>query len=211
MGRISILLIFRSRRKVHSFPRPQLSKISGSSIAEFAVRYKHRAGPCQRCSSVGQGHDTFRCSAQEMRRHRSGGEKGGFAYLPPQAAVPSGAVQMRFQSKGFSLEERAATGKAFGAPASQGTKSCARMPTAVQSSGTWKAPAAAAHPSRSDAPRARPAGCQGRMFLQPVSPGCRDAARVRKDIPGVAGAQHPAAVQYHHFRGKDGRLRPGCG
>ena len=54
-------------------------------------------------------------------------------------AVPSGAVQIRFQSKGFSLEERAATGKAFGAPASQGTKSCARMPTAVQPSGTGSA------------------------------------------------------------------------
>ena len=54
-------------------------------------------------------------------------------------AVPSGGVQMRFQSKGFSLVETAFTGMALGASAVQGVKSWARMPTAVQPAGTGSA------------------------------------------------------------------------
>ena len=50
--------------------------------------------------------------------------------------VPSGAVKIRFQSKGFSLVEFSCTGRAFGAAGAQGAKSWARMPTAVQFSGT---------------------------------------------------------------------------
>ena len=50
--------------------------------------------------------------------------------------VPSGAVKIRFQSKGFSLVEFSCTGRAFGAAGAQGAKSWARMPTAVQVSGT---------------------------------------------------------------------------
>ena len=41
--------------------------------------------------------------------------------------VPSGAVKIRFQSKGFSLVEFSCTGRAFGAAGAQGAKSWARM------------------------------------------------------------------------------------
>ena len=188
---------------------PDFAKCTIFSIAEFAVRYKHRAGLCQRCSSVGQGHDTFRCSAQEMRRHRSGGEKGGFAYLPPQAgrAVRSGTDEVPV--KGFSLEERAATGKAFGAPASQGTKSWARMPTAVQPSGTGSASCSGtSQPVRRTA--CASSRVQGRMFLQPVSRAAvmlRGSAKTSRCGRSAAPGRCPVPP----FPGKGGRLRPGCG
>ena len=74
--------------------------------------------------------------------HRYWGGSGAAAerlVLPTfhhSCAVPFGEVQMRFQSKGFSLVETAFTGMALGASAAQGVKSWARMPTAVQPSGT---------------------------------------------------------------------------
>ena len=77
--------------------------------------------------------------------HRYWGGSGAAAerlVLPTfhhSCAVPSGEVQMRFQSKGFSLVETAFTGMALGASAAQGVKSWARMPTAVQPTGTGSA------------------------------------------------------------------------
>ena len=76
--------------------------------------------------------------------------------------VPSGAVKIRFQSKGFSLVEFSCTGRAFGAAGAQGAKSWARMPTAVQPAGTGSVSvelALAAPRGRVYAVECRPEGC----------------------------------------------------
>ena len=83
-------------------------------------------------------------------------------------AVPSGGVQMRFQSKGFSLVETAFTGMALGASAAQRVKSWARMPTAVQPAGTGSASRRVVFQPSSRTVWLS-SGVQGRMFLQPVS------------------------------------------
>ena len=136
----------------------------GHASGEFFCFLSHqRAGLLSTSGMMLSGAAARHCGA-------AGAAASRFALLTfhHRRVVPSGAAKITFQSKGFSLVERRCTGRAFGAPGAQGAKSWARMPTAVQPSGTRAARCSGAF---------HPVSCtvcsstrvQGRMFLHPVS------------------------------------------